>query len=57
MYQCKSDLFQVGEKRGRGRPKTNMIRRCEEGYDKVEGDRQYDYELDEVVRKDACLEK
>ena len=34
-----------------------MIRRCEEGYDKVEGDRQYDYELDEVVRKDACLEK
>jgi hypothetical protein len=41
-------------KRGRGRPKTKMIRCCEEGYDKDEGDRQYDYGLNEVVGKDAC---
>jgi hypothetical protein len=34
-----------------------MIRLCEEGYEKEEGDRQYDYELDEVVRRNACLEK
>lgn len=31
-----------------------MIRCCEEGYDKDEGDRQYDYGLNEVVGKDAC---